>query len=626
MTLYRRVVAASAAPLYEVAEFRGPERVLTPISDPDAAEPRVRLLYPAEALLPVRNTDIPGDSSAPCHDATKEWQRQVALLVGAMRAPAGDHQGIAGLFERAVLAMLRTMAPESEANPQAAAPAAGRVADVEEVSSCPAQGAVTRWHRPQATGRQRPVPDCGCTADAPCLPAWSSSHVPPIRPGLTWEELELSATQSALVREARSTGIAPEALRATKARPPRNEGGLWARAVAVWNLHGPLASRVHGVPVVAMAPCWRLVVDGDPVATGRTAIFPYQDDAHITEPSLAGPGGQAHATAARQEVLRWAGDERLRETAVSVALEGIWTAFLEAAQRRPGGHREVPRYDVVSVAERQIVLTVETTIPHIALLHDADEWSLDDLALSQAYSAYSDLGSDLRRRVLSNGLLVGAGLDALPGMPGAPAAYRALSRSLLAAARSRPHTPASQVVAWTAVWNAANGRHRIAERAAGLPYEWLAHRWPTLQADQDDWDAVEQGLCTRIYERLRNDGLLPNGRQTRCDHCGQLPAWAAAVHTALPEPAEAACAITRFITGTRVHDSDPDCPGTDRTPASEFSGAIALLVHRYLRSGALYDLGWLLHGAIWFHEALHLRACIVDLIGGGSDQLSPEDW
>ncbi|MEU6657592.1 hypothetical protein [Streptomyces sp. NPDC046821] len=622
VTLYQHVVAAPAAPLHDVAEFRGPERVLTPLPDPGTTEPRVYLSYPAEAPAPIENAN---SSALRDDDATRAWQRRMTLLVGAMQAPADDDQGIAGLFERAGRAMLRALTPGPGAEPPDDAPTPAADA---EGNSCPGRRAVARWHRHPNTGRQRPAPapDCGCTADEPCLSAWCAAHPPSIQPGLTWDELERSATQSALIRAARSRGIAARALDATKTRPPQHEGGLWGHAVAVWDFQGPLASRVHGVPVVTMAPCWRLVVDGDPIGASRTAIFAYQEDVHITKASLAGPGGELHAAAERQEMLRWAGDPRLRESAVALALEGVWMAFSETAQQRPGGHHEVPRYDVMSNAERQMFLTVDSTVPHLALQHDADEKSLDDTALAQVFNGYSDLGSDLRHRVISNGLLVGAGLEAIPGRPGAQAVYRAISRSLLAAARSRPNTPAAQAAAWTSVWQAANGRHRIPQRAAGLPRDWVARRWPALQANRDDWAAVEQELCDRAYDRLGRDGLLSTGDHDRCDRCGRLPSWGAVVHAALPAPAGAACAITQYITGARVHDDDPGCPGADRTPASEFAGAIALLVHRFLHSSTLYDLGWLLAGAIWFHEALHLRACIVDLVGGESSHLSPDDW
>ncbi|MGH3852468.1 MAG: hypothetical protein ACRDR6_03025 [Pseudonocardiaceae bacterium] len=153
------------------------------------------------------------------------------------------------------------------------------------------------------------------------------------------------------------------------------------------------------------------MVNCDLGATATTELFGYFDDAHITNHALAGPDGEWHATSAREELRAWALRRQLRETSVLVSLTGVWNTFLHVARKRPSGGAEVPRYDTLSCAERKLILTADTCVTHVAALHDSDEMSLDDLPLTQVLSGYSDLRSDLRGGVPTNGLLIGVGLE-----------------------------------------------------------------------------------------------------------------------------------------------------------------------------------------------------------------------
>jgi hypothetical protein len=316
-----------------------------------------------------------------------------------------------------------------------------------------------------------------------------------------------------------------------------------------------------------------------------------------------------------------------------VALIGVWNTLLETTQQhpgaRPGGPATVPDYGLLSCGERKLILAVDTCLPHLAAAHDADERSLDDLAISQTLNGYSDLSSDMAMGVVNNGLLLGAGPGAVPGSPDAEAAYRALSRSMLAIARSGAHRPGAEAVSNTVIWNITNGRHNIVERAAGLPYEWLARRWPVLDENRRDWEAVEEELCDRVYASLGRDRMRRGERATWCPDCGELPRWSAVMHELLDDVEGAACAMTRYIRCDRVHADVSRRADVHGTPASDCAGAVGILIRRFESTGVLNELSWILAGAIWFREALHLRGCLVDLAygrtGGGTGP-AHDDW
>jgi len=365
-----------------------------------------------------------------------------------------------------------------------------------------------------------------------------------------------------------------------------------------------------------------------------TEVFGYLDDIHIDNLRLAGPGGAAAATSIRDHLRTWATVGPLRETAVMVAMIGVWNSLLELTQQypgsRPGGPGAIPRYGKLSCGERKLILAVDTCLPHLAAAHDADERSLDDLAISQTLNGYSDLSSDMALGVVNNGLLLGAGPGALPGSPDAEDAYLALSRSMLAIARSGANRPGAEAVSNTVIWNIINGRHNIVERAAGVSYRWLARQWPGLDENRRLWQPVEEELCARVYSALDLDGT-PSGEQTKCcDTCGgELPRWSALLHDLLRDVDTAACAITGYVRCERVYPSDLDTASTHGTPASDCAGAVAILFRRYESSGLLNEVSWILAGAIWFSEALHLRGCVVDLAYGhpGADAgLGHDDW
>ena len=272
---------------------------------------------------------------------------------------------------------------------------------------------------------------------------------------------------------------------------------------------------------------------------------------------------------------------------------------------------------------------VDTCLPHLASAYDADERSLDDLAISQTLNGYSDLGSDMAMGVVNNGLMLGAGPGAVPGSPDAEAAYRALSRSMLAIARSGANRPGAEAVSNTVIWNITNGRHNIVERAAGLPYEWVARRWPALDENRRNWDAVEEELCTRVRAALVREPVRGGEDERACPVCGELPRWSALMHELLDDAEGAACAMTRYIRCERVHADGSERVDVHGTPAGDCAGAVGILIRRFESSGIRNELSWILAGAIWFREALHLRGSLVDLAYGPSGRdIEPaeDDW
>jgi hypothetical protein len=557
----------------------------------------------------------------------------VLAAVETLHVAPGDSpacSGLDGMFERAGRALIRALQPEPVAVPGHSlkrAPArrerpssAGPGAD-----QCPARELGPTWHRAGQLTGTGPASrlSCGCDDDGPCIWAWGAEHYAAVPPGLAWSTLDHQVTDSPLLREVRALGIPEEALAATKGRPPRAEGGLWDQAVRAWGLDGPLASRVYGVPIITMVPCVRRVVDDDLRATACTEVRGYLDDIHITNTVLAGPGGQQHASAEWTRLRLWASDSRMRETAGIITLAGAWNTLLETVQAKPGGHTLVPRYDVMSFAERKLNLVADTTTVQTAAQHDADPMSLDDLALAQLANGYSDIACDMRTGVVNNGLLLGGGIGAICGQPAAQDAYRAVSRTLIAAARCRTHAPSSQVICNTLLWNAANGRHNITERAAGLDFTWLAGRWPVLDENRRAWTPVEAELAQRIYTRL---GPVARPGTGPCVRCGDLPVWSRVMHDVLQAPG-GACAMTSYVLCRETYGTTRHGPAEPFSPGSEFAGAVALMIKQFIHTGALYDLGWLLAGAIWFHQALHLRSCIVDLASRPEHRrLAADDW
>jgi hypothetical protein len=537
------------------------------------------------------------------------------------------------MFERAGHALIRALQPGPGHSVQPA-PGDGRVASsppARGAGHCPARQLSPAWHRAQREAGNGSAGDagaawrlaCGCGDDGPCIWAWAAEHYAAVPSGLDWSTLDRQVNGSPLLRELTALGIPEEALAATKGRPPRAEGGLWDQAVRAWGLAVPLTSRVYGVPVITMVPCVRRVVDDDLVATACTEVRGYLDDIHITNTVLAGPGGQQHASAEWTRLRQWAGDPRMSETAQIITQAGAWNTLLETIQRKPGGHPLVPRYDAMSFAERKLNLVADTTTVQTAAQYDADPMSLDDLALAQLANGYSDLACDMRTGVVNNGFLLGAGIGAICGQPDSHDAYRAVSRTLLAAARYRTHTPSSQVICNTLLWNAANGRHNITERAAGLDFSWLAARWPALDENRRAWGPVEAGLAQRIYSRL---GLAGREGTEPCPHCGDLPVWSRVMHDVLQAPG-GACAMTDYVLGRKTYGTTRQGTAEPFSPGSEFAGAVALMIRQFTGTGALYDLGWLLAGAIWFDQALHLRSCIVDLASRPEHhRLAADDW
>ncbi|MFH8445946.1 hypothetical protein ACH4D3_32630 [Streptomyces sp. NPDC018026] len=452
-------------------------------------------------------------------------------------------------------------------------------------------------------------------------------------PAHDWDEFRDLIADSTLMRSVRTLGVDARARNAGKGRPPRVEGGLWARAVREWGFQGAMTSRVYAVPSFTVMPASRWLVNESRRESALTEVFGYLDDIHIENLALAGPDGGATAASIRDNLRSWASVEPLRETAVMVALIGVWNTLLEVTQNYPapggGGPAAIPQYGQLSGGERKLILAVDTCLPHLASAYDADERSLDDLAISQTLNGYSDLGSDMAMGVVNNGLLLGAGPGAVPGSPDAEDAYRALSRSMLAIARSGANRPGAEAVSNTVIWNITNGRHNIVERAAGVPYEWMARRWPALDKNRRDWDAVEGELCTRVRAALGRDSGHGDGRERSCPVCGELPRWSALMHELLDDVEGAACAMTRYIHCDRVYADESARADVHGTPASDCAGAVGILIRRFESSGVLSDLSWILAGAIWFREALHLRGSLVDMAyrrSGPDTELAEDDW
>ncbi|MFJ3891249.1 hypothetical protein [Streptomyces rubrogriseus] len=452
-------------------------------------------------------------------------------------------------------------------------------------------------------------------------------------PAHDWDEFRDLIADSTLMRSVRALGVDARARNAGKGRPPRVEGGLWARAVREWGFQGAMTSRVYAVPSFTVMPASRWLVNESRRESALTEVFGYLDDIHIENLALAGPDGGATAASIRDNLRSWASVEPLRETAVMVALIGVWNTLLEITQNYPapggGGPAAIPQYGQLSCGERKLILAVDTCLPHLASAYDADERSLDDLAISQTLNGYSDLGSDMAMGVVNNGLLLGAGPGAVPGSPDAESAYRALSKSMLAIARSGANRPGAEAVSNTVIWNITNGRHNIVERAAGVPYEWMARRWPALDENRLAWDAVEGELCTRVRAALGRESVHGDGRERSCPVCGELPRWSTLMHELLDDVEGAACAMTRYIHCDRVYADESAHADVHGTPASDCAGAVGILIRRFESSGVLSELSWILAGAIWFREALHLRGSLVDMAyrrsGRGTD-LAEDDW
>ncbi|MFF4053316.1 hypothetical protein ACFYZ5_42520 [Streptomyces chartreusis] len=231
--------------------------------------------------------------------------------------------------------------------------------------------------------------------------------------------------------------------------------------------------------------------------------------------------------------------------------------------------------------------------------------------------------------MVNNGFMLGAGPGAVPGSPDAEAAYRALSKSMLAIARSGANRPGAEAVSNTVIWNITNGRHNIVERAAGVPYEWMARRWPVLDENRRNWDAVEEELCARVRGALGRESVRGDRSEKSCPVCGELPRWSALMHELLDHVVGAACAMTRYIRCESVHAGESARVDVHGTPASGCAGAVGILIRRFESSGILNELSWVLAGAIWFREALHLRGSLVDLAyspASRDTELAEDDW
>lgn len=639
--------------VWSVQEFRGPGRSLVTVDAPDVEQTnRVSVRYPDAVRAPEAWISMlavtgclepPGSRVESWTDlltasTVDGWRRCLAAVARELRVHQSEDPSVDGLgstVARAAYALLGAILLHSDS---AATRPTGRLTAVDriDVQRCQAWSGSAQWIRvdedPRTADAEPPRP-CGCDGASPCLWAWADKHYPESLPAEDWNTLRLLIADSSLISAVRALGISKEARNSFKGRPPRAEGGLWARAVQEWGFQGAMTSRVYAVPAFTVMPASRWLVNENRRETAMTEVFGYLDDIHIDSLMLAGPEGAATATSIRDHLRSWASVEPLRETAVMVALIGVWNTFLEATQRypggRPGGPAAIPRYEKLTNGERKLILAVDTCLPHLAAAYDADERSLDDLAISQTLNGYSDLSSDMALGVVNNGLMLGAGPGALPGSPDAEAAYRALSRSMLAIARSGANRPGAEAVSNTVIWNITNGRHNIVERAAGVPYEWMAQQWPVLEDNRRDWDAVEEELCTHVYSTLRRAGVpLGEGKQS-CPTCGDLPRWSVVMHDLLGDVESAACAMTGYIRCSRVHAEKPDRVETDGSPASDCAGAVGILIRRFESSGLLNELSWILAGAIWFREALHLRGCVVDLAYGqpsGGNGLASEDW
>ncbi|WP_158694461.1 hypothetical protein [Streptomyces canus] len=636
-----------------VQEFRGRRRSLVTLGDPGVKQaPRVSVRYPGDvrspetwmALLPdAESLEVPGPRPPTWPDmlsaATEdEWRRCLATVAGQLRLPRSEDpsgDGLGRSVERAAYALLGAILHEPDS---AIVRPTTRLSALSSADGqrCPAWAGSARWTRPGEEGRSAEggrVRPCGCDGDSPCLWAWAETHYPESPPARDWDTLRLLVADSPLMKAVRALGVPQRAQNAGKGRPPRTERGLWSRAVQEWGFQGAMTSRVYAVPAFTVMPAARWLVNGNRRETALTEVFGYLDDIHIDNLKLAGPDGGATATSIRDNLRRWASVEPLRETAVMVALIGVWNTFLDITQRypgrRPGGPAAIPRYGALSCGERKLILAVDTCLPHLAAAYDADERSLDDLAISQTLNGYSDLSSDMALGVVNNGLILGAGPGALPGGADAEGAYRALSRSMLAIARSGANRPGAEAVSNTVIWNIINGRHNIVERAAGVPYEWMARKWPVLEENRREWDAVEEELCTRVYAALARDDVRLKEKGQFCPTCGDLPRWSGLMHDLLDDVENAACALTQYILCERVYAEDLDGEAANGTPASDCAGAVGILIRRFESSGLLNELSWILAGAIWFREALHLRGCVVDLAFGLSDDsggLAPDDW
>ncbi|MGH3852467.1 MAG: hypothetical protein ACRDR6_03020 [Pseudonocardiaceae bacterium] len=99
------------------------------------------------------------------------------------------------------------------------------------------------------------------------------------------------------------------------------------------------------------------------------------------------------------------------------------------------------------------------------------------------------------------------------------------------------------------------------------------------------------------------------------------------LHDVLDGSGGAACAMTDYVLCKKVYGAKPDGAAGLYTPGSDCAGAVAEMVKGFEYSGALYDLSWILAGAMWFREALHLRGCIVDLASNApGGRLAADDW
>ncbi|WP_159074371.1 hypothetical protein [Streptomyces dioscori] len=646
-----RTTALDAA-VHTVQEFRGRRRSLVTLGDPGVERAsRVSVRYPGVvrspeawmALLPdvqrPEGSDLPLESGpAVLTVATAEdWRRCLAAVAGQLRLPRSEDlsgDGLGRTVERAAYALLGAILHEPGS---AGVLPTDRFTAVDsaEGQRCPAWAGSVLWTRPGTEGEASeagPLRPCGCDGDSTCLWAWAETHYPDVAPVRDWDELRHLIADSPLIRAVRTLGVPERAQNAAKGRPPRTEQGLWARAVQEWGFQGAMTSRVYAVPAVTVMPAARWLVNENRRETALTEVFGYLDDIHIDNLRLAGTDGVATATSIRENLRSWASVEPLRETAVMVALIGVWNTLLDITQQypgsRPGGPAEIPHYGALSCGERKLILAVDTCLPHLAAAYDADERSFDDLAISQTLNGYSDLRSDMALGVVNNGLMLGAGPGALPGSADAEDAYRALSRSMLAIARSGANRPGAEAVSNTVIWNITNGRHNIVERAAGVPYEWMARKWPVLEENRREWDTVEEELCTRVYAALGRDDVDLREKGRFCPACGDLPRWSGVMHDVLADVETAACAMTQYILCDRVYAEDLDSGSANGTPASDCAGAVGILIRRFESSGLLNELSWILAGAIWFREALHLRGCVVDLAFGFSDggSLASDDW
>ena len=644
---------AGGGGVWSVQEFRGPRRSLVRVGSSGVERAgRVSIRYPGVVRSPEAWRSLLGDTDSlrrsdagprswtdPQAVGTEDdWRRCLGDLAASLRVdhsvdPHGD--GLARAVERAAYALLGAVLHEPE---HTAARPTGRFTadDAGGAQRCRAWSGSARWLRAREgvrAPRTAPERPCGCDDGSPCLWAWADTHYPETMPAQDWDAFRVLIADSPLMRSVRALGVDARARNAGKGRPPRAEGGLWARAVQEWGFQGAMTSRVYAVPSFTVMPASRWLVNESRRESALTEVFGYLDDIHIENLALAGPDGGATATSIRDNLRAWASVEPLRETAVMVALIGVWNSFLEVTQKYPGARRggpvAMPRYGQLSCGERKLILAVDTCLPHLASTYDADERSLDDLAISQTLNGYSDLSSDMAMGVVNNGLMLGAGPGAVPGRADAEDAYRALSKSMLAIARSGANRPGAEAVSNTVIWNIINGRHNIVERAAGVPYEWMARRWPALDENRRNWDAVEEELCTRVRAALGYESLRGYGRGKSCPVCGELPRWSALMHELLDDVAGAACAMTRYIHCESVHADESERVDVHGTPASDCAGAVGILIRRFESSGILNELSWILAGAIWFREALHLRGSLVDLAYGGSardTEPAEDDW